>query len=201
MSKTIVLDPGHGGIDKNGNYTTAPAKMAKVNGEWVYEGLINRQFAGMLGHLLKWDGYNVIYTVHPDDPRDLSLSWRVRVANQYSSAPMISLHSNAFNGKAEGWEIYTSKGTTQSDYLAESIAREVELLYNKLDIKLRYDWSDKDRDKEEDFYVLRKTKGTAVLIETLFFDNPSDWAKLNDLTFRQQMVAAYYKGIKNYIKN
>ncbi len=198
--KTIVIDPGHGSIDSNGNYTTSPNKMAKVNGKWVYEGFINRQIAGMVGVLLEWDGYNVVYTVHPNDPRDLSLQWRVRVANQYSHAPLISFHSNAFDGNARGWEIYTSKGQTSSDSLAELIAGEVELLYNEVDIKLRYDGSDGDRDKEADFYVLRKTKGVAVLIETLFFDNPQDYAMLDDLEFRQKIVSAYYHGIKKWME-
>lgn len=40
--KQIVIDCGHGGIDKNGKYTTAPAKQAKVDGKMMYEGVLNR---------------------------------------------------------------------------------------------------------------------------------------------------------------
>lgn len=195
----IVIDCGHGGIDKDGNYTTAPKKMAKVNGTWVYEGFINRQIGGMLGTLLEWDGHEVIYTVHPNDSRDLSLAYRVKVANQHPEALFLSIHNNAFDGTARGFEIYTTRGETESDKLAESIADEVEKYYKQIGLKLRYDFSDGDKDKEVDFYVLRKTKGVAVLIECLFFDNILDWAKLNDLEFRQNFVASLYKGVTSYI--
>ena len=41
MIKNIVLDFGHGGIDINGNYTTAPNKMHKFsNGQIAYEGVV-----------------------------------------------------------------------------------------------------------------------------------------------------------------
>jgi N-acetylmuramoyl-L-alanine amidase len=187
----VVLDPGHG--------TYSEHKSHVVNGKKIYEGLINRQFAGMLGHLLKWDGHQVVYTVHPDDDRDLSLAWRVRVANQHPDALFISLHSNASpNHNARGWEIFTSRGHTKSDYLATCIYNEVAKVH--ADVKMRTDYSDGDADKEADFYVLRKTKGVAVLIETLFFDQPDDVALLEDLAFRQKMVAAYYNGIKEYLK-
>lgn len=199
--KTVVLDYGHGGIDRNGNYTTAPAKQAKVNGEMVYEGHINRVIGSMLKTLLQWSGYRVIETVRAEDPRDLSLGYRVRKANQYSQFPLISIHCNAFNGKARGFEIFTSRGQTASDPLAESIANEVQKLYKRTNLKLRFDTSDGDKDKEADFYVLRKTRGVAVLVECLFFDNPEDLAKLQDVDFLKDFVAALYHGINNWIQN
>ena len=76
-------------------------------------------------------------TVDADDSRDLSLAYRVRVANQYNSKEtiFISIHSNAFNTKAKGFEIYTSKGVTQSDFLAESIANQIEPFLQRIKIK------------------------------------------------------------------
>ncbi len=189
---TIVIDAGHG--------TYSEHKSHVVNGKKVYEGFINRQLAGMLGALLEWDGHNVIYTVNPNDTRDLSLSYRVRVANQYKDSVFISLHSNASRGhNAEGWEIFTSRGKTNSDLLAECIADEVQKIQDKTSIRLRFDFSDGDKDKEADFYVLRKTRGVAVLIETLFFDNPKDYKKLDTLEFRQQIVVAYYRGVTRFL--
>lgn len=195
----IIIDCGHGGLDANGNYTTAPKKMAKVNGKWVYEGVINRHIGGMLGHLLSWDGHEVIYTVHPNDSRDLSLAYRVKVANQHPDALFISIHNNAFNGTARGFEIFTSKGNTKSDKLAASIGNEVKKLYDRMNLKLRFDFSDGDLDKEADFYVLRKTKGVAVLVECLFFDNAEDFKLLDDVNFRKEFVAALYWGVRKYI--
>ena len=84
MIKNVVLDPGHGGIDRNGKYTTAPAKMYKFpNGEVAYEGVLNRAIAKEVARCLEGEsGINVIFTVSPEDPKDVSLSERVRITNK-----------------------------------------------------------------------------------------------------------------------
>ncbi|MCA9750210.1 MAG: N-acetylmuramoyl-L-alanine amidase [Romboutsia sp.] len=206
MVKNIVLDFGHGGIDNNGHYTTAPAKMFKFpSGEIAYEGVINRQIGGILYHLLQSNHpeLNIEYTVKPDDPRDVSLGYRVRVANKYpaSNTIFVSIHSNAGGGKGRGFEIFTTRGITKSDKLAEDIANEVEKLYKNVGLKLRYDFSDGDKDKEADFYVIRKTNCPATLLECLFFDNVEDYSFLKNPKFQQELAFAIYNGIINYVKN
>ena len=191
----VIIDCGHGGIDKDGNYTTAPDKQAKVNGKWVYEGLLNRTIGGMLAHLLQWDGHNVIFTVHPNDSRDISLSQRVKVANANTDGLFVSIHCNAFNGSVRGFEIFTTKGETNSDKLAERIASEVEKVVKPYGLPLRFDNTDGDKDKEVDYYVLRKTKGVAVLVECFFFDNIQDMALFNDKDFLGKFVGALYRGV------
>lgn len=198
--KQIVIDCGHGGIDKNGKYTTAPAKQAKVDGKMIYEGVINRTIGGMLAHLFQWDGYEVIFTVDPNDSRDISLDHRVRVANKYPKALFLSIHCNAFNGKARGFEIFTTKGQTKSDELAQEIYNEVDKVSKDFNGVMRPDNSDGDSDKEVDFYVLRKTKGIAVLIECFFFDNKEDLELFNNKEHLVKLVSALYKGIINYIE-
>lgn len=206
MIKNIVLDYGHGGIDKNGKYTTAPAKMAKLpSGEIAYEGVLNRQIGGILYQLLRWHSpkINIVCTVKADDARDLSLGHRVGVANKYpeNETLFVSIHSNAFNGKARGFEIFTTKGTTKSDKLAEFIADEVKELYDKVGLKLRFDFLDGDKDKEADFYVIKKTRCPAVLIECLFFDNQEDFNYLKNPKFQKDLAFAIYQGIIKYINN
>lgn len=201
MIKNIILDFGHGGIDNNGVYTTAPSKMYKFpNGDIGYEGVLNRQIGGhVLTCLRSHLDLNVVTTVAETDPRDLSLPWRVRVANSYDPKEtiFISIHNNA--GGGEGFELYTTKGITKSDKLAESLATNMERTFKKYDMKLRYDFSDKDKDKEIDFYVLRKTKCSAVLLECGFFDNRSDFDKLKDPLFQAHLGSFIYTGIIEYI--
>ena len=182
--KNIILDYGHGGIDSNGKYTTAPSKMFKFdNGDIAYEGVLNRQIGGLVERLLKClkPDLNVLTTVQESDPKDVSLYERVQFANKFNKKEtiLVSIHSNASTShKARGFEIFTTKGFTKSDILAEKIANRVQELYNKIDLKLRFDTSDGDKDKEVDFYVLRKTTMPAVLLECLFFDNKEDFKKL-----------------------
>lgn len=206
MIKNIILDFGHGGIDKNGKYTTSPAKMHKFDdGVVAYEGVINRQIGGHIYTCLRGhSNLNVVCTVKEDDPRDLSLSYRVKVANSFDpkSTIFVSVHCNASpNHNASGFEVYTTKGFTKSDDLAESIATSAEVALDKVNMKLRYDFSDGDKDKEADFYVLRKTKCAAVLLECGFFDFRPEFDKLNNPIFQGDFGSFIYTGIINYINN
>ncbi|MGQ1945494.1 N-acetylmuramoyl-L-alanine amidase [Geofilum sp. OHC36d9] len=199
--KNVILDFGHGGLDSNGNYTTAPAKMFKFpNGEIAYEGVINRQIGGLIEIFLRnHANLNVVTTVKYSDPRDLSLSHRVAVANKYSpnDSVFVSVHCNAsLNHNVSGFSIYTTKGVTKSDEVATSIAQQVKQYYEKLNLPLRFDfYPDGDPDKEVDFYVLRKTRCPAVLLECLFFDFWDDFLLLKDAAFQKELAWHVYKGI------
>jgi len=204
MIKNVILDFGHGGLDANGNYTTSPNKMHTFpDGVVAYEGVLNRQIGGHIYTCLRsHTDLNVVCTVKEDDPRDLSLGYRVRVANSFDpkSTIFVSVHCNASpNHNAQGKEIFTTKGFTQSDVLAEHIADAAESALGRFNMKLRYDFSDGDKDKEADFYVLRKTKCPAVLIECGFFDFRPEFDKLSDPLFQGDYGSMVYTGIINYI--
>lgn len=203
--KNIILDFGHGGIDKNGKYTTAPNKMHTFeDGVVAYEGVLNRQIGGHIYTCLRaHQDLNIVCTVKEDDPRDISLSHRVRVANSFNpkNTIFVSVHCNASpNHNASGFEIFTTKGLTESDSLAESIATSAEHALAKVNLRTRYDLSDGDKDKEADFYVLRKTKCPAVLLECGFFDFRPDFELLKDPFFQGDFGSLVYTGIINYIK-
>jgi len=203
MIKNIILDAGHGGIDSKGNYTTAPSKMFKFpDGEVAYEGVLNRQITGHIYTFLRnHKELNIVCTVNQDDPTDVSLADRVKIANKFKSSEtiFISIHCNA--GGGTGFELYTTKGVTKSDILAEKIATQAEAIYKDVNLKLRYDLSDGDKDKEEDFYVLRKTNCPAVLLECGFFDSAVDFALLKDSKFQAKLAYRIYLGILGFIDN
>jgi N-acetylmuramoyl-L-alanine amidase len=206
MYKNIILDFGHGGIDENGNYTTAPYKMFKHdNGETAYEGVINRQIGGIIRSYLRLHepNFKIITTVSENDPRDLSLSYRVRVANELNAneTVFISIHSNASGGhNGRGFEIYTTRGRTKSDELATNIGEKVKNLYERIHLKLRFDFFDADLDKEADFYVLKKTSCPAVLLECLFFDNWDDYQYLKNPEFQRDFAWHVYQGILAFVQ-
>lgn len=199
--ETVILDCGHGGL-KDGVYTTGNKKMWKFpNSETAYEGVINRQFGKIIGDKLKCRGINVRYTVNPDDPRDLSLGYRVRYTKRFKKdkAIFVSIHCNAFNTRAHGTEIFTTRGETKSDELASDIILSVDKACPEL--RMRFDWSDGDADKESQFYVLRKTHLYAVLLECLFFDNWEDFIKTKDAEFMDRFCEAVVDGIMKFVKN
>ena len=202
MIKNLIVDLGHGGINPEGNYVTAPSKMHEFeDGEVAYEGEINREFGEEVKKIFRrfepW--LNVVFTVDPEDYRDISLRERVRITNNYNKDEtiFISIHCNA--GGGTGFEAYTTTGVTNSDRLAEYIYDSVECLYEESNLGLREDLTDGDRDKEVDFYVIRKTYCPAVLLELGFFDNKKDLKFLKSKDFQIDVADCIYSGVMNYI--
>lgn len=197
--KNIVLDFGHGGLTDEGIYTTAPSKMHDFGHVVAYEGHLNRRIGGLLFEMLMnhRPDIKVITTVRSDDPRDLPLHNRVDVANKLppDETIFVSIHCNAFNGNASGFELFTSRGETEADQLAETIADHIGELASDYGFDLRVDYTDGDADKEKNFYVLRKTKCPAVLVECLFFDNWDDFQKLSDIYFQASLASKLYEAI------
>lgn len=196
MIENVVLDFGHGGIDANGQYTTAPSKMHLYDdGEVVYEGVLNREIGAHIRRCLEEDGINVICTVDEDDPTDLSLHSRVKIANDLDpkSTIFVSVHCNASKShNAGGFEIFTSVGDTDSDELASEVRDMARLAVHRVGMR--------DRGlKEKNFLVLRETKCTAILIECGFFDFRPDLSNLKDPLFQGDLGSMIYTGIINYI--
>lgn len=166
-----ILDAGHGGM-KNGKYTTAPKKMHIFPEYTIYEGVINRLIVDWLqGHL---ERNKIDYALIADHVEDTPLEYRVRKADNIyrkdTRAIYLSVHSNA--GVGSGFEIFTSPGQNKSDKVANIFCE----IYQKNfpNFPFRSDKADGDADKEENFYVLRKTDCPALLVENLFFDNKKD---------------------------
>ncbi len=171
-----LLDAGHGGLTPEGVYTTAPAKMhIFADGLTFYEGVNNRTIVEKLSDLLI--EARIDHAMVHDPEHDTPLRERVFRANHLFAKDKrciyLSIHSDAMpegaHGKGSGFAVYTSKGETRSDAIGKIFsavyARELK------EFKSREDRSDGDADKEEDFYVLRKTDCPALLVENLFFDN------------------------------
>lgn len=204
--KIIILDFGHGGIDDNNKYTTAPNKMHKFDdGVIAYEGHLNRQIGMHLYTYLKNDLSKKIYTTTLlDSAHDYSLKSRVDFANRFNKddSIFISIHCNASKDhKASGFEVFTTINKTESDNIATYIINSMERLYSIYEIKLRSDESDLDKDKEENFYVLKNTIMPAVLIECGFFDNKKDYVFLANPKYQATIAWYIYQGIENYLKN
>lgn len=205
----VYLDAGHGAIDENGKYVTAPNKQFEHskgtfhNGKWFYEGVWNRTLTNRVAAKLKNLGINHLIVSH--EYLDLSLAYRVEVANwyhtNYKKGIFISNHANASGAhSARGFEVYTTPGTTKSDALAEMHWNNVEkLLADK--IKMRPGTSDGDHDKEANFYVIKYTSMPAMLVEHLFFDNYDDAMLLMDDEIIEKFAEAQVRTILDYFNS
>lgn len=193
----VLIDNGHG-ID-------TPGKRSPDGRFREY--LWNREVAQLvLEGLLEW-GVDAQLVVR--ETNDVSLRNRVNrintICNQLgaSNVLLISIHANAMgNGSqwmnAQGWSAYTTKGSTESDKVAEFLYDAFEEEFKER--RIRKDMSDGDRDWEENFYILQKTKCPAVLTENFFYDNQEECAFLLSNLTKWRVAQATIKGIINYLK-
>ena len=193
----ILIDPGHG-IDTPGK--RSPDGLFR-------EYLWNRQVADMILEGLVSAGVDASLVV--TETNDVTLRNRVNRVNTIcnrlgaSNVLLVSIHANAAgNGSAwmnaKGWSCYTSKGKTKSDQVAECLYDAFEAEFQ--DRKIRKDMSDGDRDWEENFYVLQKSKCPAVLLENFFYDNREECAWMLQEETKKRIASAAVKGIIKYIK-
>jgi len=192
---TVFLDAGHGGINPEGIYTTAPSKMYfhkqpfYKGQQTFYEGVKNRLYCDYLYKLLTQSGVNVVKVYH--DYEDTDLKIRTDLANYYnknvSKGIYVSEHSNATaEGRARGFCAFTTRGNGTSDKLAQKF---IDMYKEKFPhMRVLEDNRDGDSDYEADFWVLRSTDMPAVLLENLFFDNPKDAEVLYDNYYLTQYV-------------
>ena len=193
----ILIDPGHG-IDTPGK--RSPDGLFR-------EYLWNRQVADLILEGLVSAGVDASLVV--TETNDVSLRNRVNRVNTIcnrlgaSNVLLVSIHANAAgNGSAwmnaKGWSCYTSRGKTKSDQVAECLYDAFEEEFQ--DRKIRKDMSDGDRDWEENFYVLQKSKCPAVLLENFFYDNREECAWMLQEETKRRIASAAVKGIIKYIK-
>ena len=193
----ILIDPGHG-IDTPGK--RSPDGLFR-------EYLWNRQVADLILEGLVSAGIDASLVV--TETNDVSLKNRVNRVNTIcnrlgaSNVLLVSIHANAAgNGSAwmnaKGWSCYTSRGKTKSDQVAECLYDAFEEEFQ--DRKIRKDMSDGDRDWEENFYVLQKSKCPAVLLENFYYDNREECAWMLQEETKKRIASAAVKGIIKYIK-
>ena len=161
MANKIMLDPGHGG-----NETGAFSKGIK-------EKELNYQVCLALKNKLESLGFEVAMTRYQDI--DVSLESRVQQANLWQANIFISVHHNAFNGQANGYEIYHFTSSANGSRLANAIGKQFDRTQRKRYIGGGM-WAGS---KKGEYFVIRHTKMPAVLTEYCFMDNPSDFAKFD----------------------
>ena len=192
----IFIDNGHG---------LMTAGKRSPDGQFR-EAFYNREIAKRVVSDLRDRGLDAELLVPEDD--DISLAERVRRINAAcfllgkQNVILVSIHVNAAgNGSkwldATGWSVYTCKGQTASDKLAECLCQAA--IKNFPGRRIRTDMSDGDMDLEEGFFILRKSLCPAVLTENFFMDSHSDLEYLQSRAGKQAVVDTHVEGIVEYL--
>lgn len=190
----IIFDNGHGGII-DGVYQT-PGKRSPVwsDGRQLFEGDFNRKVVNKLHKLCESNGIDSVILV--PELKDISLAERTKRANKIyasnKSSILLSIHADAFSlESANGFTFFTSPGKTKSDNISEIMFKEYEKAIPE--IRPRVDTRDGDHDKEENFWMLKKSNCPAVLIECGFMTNEKECKMMLD--HEDRFVEAIFNGI------
>ena len=175
---TIVIDPGHGGRDPG---TTA------VNG--TYEKNVNLDVASKLAALLQRQGHQVTMTRQGD--RFVELESRAALANRRHADLYVSIHADsAPDPSAQGFTLYIARAASrQTQQAAQAIVR-----------AMRTTGQRSRGIRREDYRVLVKTDGPAVLIELGYLSNYREARMLQDDTFQNRLATAIAAGISDYFR-
>lgn len=193
----VLIDNGHG--------LETPGKRSPIwpDGSQLLEWKYTREIARKVVNELKLNGIPSELLVPEDN--DVSLGERCRRVNKIASVVgrknclLVSVHVNACNGVAKGWEIHTYTGQSISDTYATMFWKEAKSLLSN-DSKMRGDWSDGDPDFDNNFAMLRDTICPSVLTENLFMDNADDCRFLLSTQGKAEIVALHVNAIEKIIR-
>ena len=195
-SRTIFLDPGHGGRDSGAYYYNVAEKD------------LNMQVYRKLRKKLEELGYKVLTSRDSDIDVDF-VTERSRMVNKTNSDIFISIHFNATGSaysRASGIQTYSY--SDDPDYPSKinpywhnhpDRMSESKRLAAAIHSSLLAETGAKDAGLlESSFAVLRETAKPAVLLELGYMDNFAENQQIRDSHYQDKLVAGIVKGIQKY---
>jgi N-acetylmuramoyl-L-alanine amidase len=171
--RTVIIDPGHGGHDKGGQWGK------------VYEKHLALDTSIRLEAHLKKMGYNTILTRRSD--YFVSLPGRMQMANKHRNAIFISIHYN-YTWKQQVSGIETFYHNQQSHQLAKDVHRGMMSRVKVVDRGVKY----------ARYYVIRNTTMPAILVEGGFVSNSNERSRMKTAWFRDAVARGVADGVQRY---
>ncbi len=223
----VVLDPGHGGVDRGTVHRSAEGSVAEKE--------ITLKLALRAAEVLRARGYSVILTRERDHEVELPL--RTALANKVAADVFISVHLNAAasrdlaGSQAQGIETYILNTATDAssrrlaelensvlDPEARAAAGDSDVALILKDLRLDANLSESKRlacsiqstllgaakhstnrgVRQALFYVLLGADMPSILVEAGFLSNPSDRKRLTSREGQSQFALALAKAIDAY---
>lgn len=198
--KTVVIDPGHGGVEKGAASTYGNEKDFTLD------------VAKQLKPMLEAQGLKVIMTRHDDS--QVPLPQRARIANGTRNSIFISIHFNATdaNSQATGFEIYsltprgapsTQDNSMMAKFVNMQVGSPVEAASLALSFSVYHSMlghiPEFDRGiKRARFAVLRLTQIPAILVEGGFLTEREESRSIASREWRGKLAKSISVGIQNY---
>lgn len=188
--RCVVIDAGHGGDD--------PGKIG-ING--ALEKDVNLSIVEKLKKYLEADGITVVLTRETGDglydktasnKKVQDMKRRIEKIEETDPVLTISVHQNSYPEEyVHGAQVFYYNGSSEGEKLAS-------LIQNQL--KKELDEENHRQIKPNDsYYLLKKTKGTIVIVECGFLSNAAEAEKLCEDSYQDRVAWAIHKGIMQYI--
>jgi len=187
---TVVIDPGHGGVDPGSiGYKTK-----------VHEDEVNLKMSFKLKEKLEGAGINVVMTRETQDSladgtgksfkkRDMQM--RKDLIKKVRPNMVISLHQNSYtNHSLRGAQVFYDKTSDISKTIAQYIQDEFML-------KLEHG---KKHISPGDYYMLKCTSAPSVIVECGFLSNEEDEKLLLSDEYQDKIMDCIYRGIVKFLQ-
>jgi len=188
---TIVIDPGHGGVDGGATSCTG-----------ILESKFNLEIGLRLNDLLHFLGYDtrmirtedisVYKTGQTIAQKKVSdLKERVRMVNETEHALLLSIHQNHFpDTQYSGAQVFYA-GTDGSQHLAK--------LMQQSFIKYANPGSSRQEKKSSGIYLMEHILCPGILIECGFLSNPEEEARLRSCEYQNGLCCIIASALGEYL--
>ena len=184
----IALDAGHG------RFTPGKRCWKAIDPNETREWVLNSRIASYVDELLQRCG---IFTMRVDDTTgqtDVSLSKRVKKANDWKADLYLSFHANAglYGKHGGGIANYSHTGSERSAKLRD-------ILYKHMIAETGLEGNRSNPCTTANFYVIRKTTMAACLMECGFMDSLDDTPIILTDDFARKCALGIAKGACEYL--
>ncbi|WP_176448371.1 N-acetylmuramoyl-L-alanine amidase [Lentibacillus sp. CBA3610] len=177
----IFIDPGHGDHDTGGRGFGLNEKDVVLD--------IALETVEVLESEYKGANVNISRTTDTF----VELEERAQMANDWDADYFVSIHNNAYNGSAHGFESYIYDGNVS----ANTIEKQEQIHHYIADELNKRNNIDNRGMKSRNFNVLRNTTMSAILLELLFIDNWAENTLLQDSGYRKELGKVTADAIAN----
>lgn len=189
--KVIIVDAGHGGIDSGANRPGAVEKDINLAVTLQVKSCLNDRGAKVV--LTRESDVDLSELCDDENVRGRyrrDLNARLEMVDESDADIFVSLHANASkNPSRRGSQCYYAVKSELGKRLAASIEEELRTV-----VAVNQPYT------SADFFVLRRNRVPAVLIEMGFITNPDELALLNSPEYQRKLGEAIAKGIENYYR-
>ncbi len=186
---TIVIDAGHGGRD-DGSTGVTGVKESDINLKIAKTLKVYLETLGIKVVLTRADG-NGLYDANATNFKASDMAKRIEIIDNAKADMVISIHCNSYKNSSEsGAQAFYQEDDENGKKFAEDIQSQ---LINQLN-------GARDSANKGDFYILKESKTTAVLIECGFLSNPNEEKLLNSTNYQNKVAYAIMCGVVKYFE-